>query len=226
MSRPMLVVVGAGPGLGAAVARHYLREGYDVALLARSAERLRALATELVAEGGQATPYPVDLADESATAEVVTGIGKRAGRIDVVHFNPSVTTMKSPLELSPHALLRDLRVGVAALLTVVQAARPFMSAGGRVTATGSVSADRPWKEAASVGVQKAALRNLVAAVDAELRDHDIRAVSVTVNGVIAPGGTFDPAVIAGALYAAAHQPADTWQTELAFPTAPASRSGN
>ena len=53
-----------------------------------------------------------------------------------------------------------------------------------MVATGSMAADQPWHEAASLGVQKAGLRNLVRSLDATLRDDGVRAVSVTVNGTL------------------------------------------
>ena len=67
-----------------------------------------------------------------------------------------------------------------------------MRAGARVTATGSMAADRPWNEAASLGVQKAGLRNLVRSIDTTLEPDGIRAVSVTVNGTLGAGTAFDP----------------------------------
>ncbi len=58
---------------------------------------------------------------------------------------------------------------MGALLTAVQAVRPYMSAGARVTVTGSMAADQPWHKAASLGVQKAGVRNLVHSLDATLK---------------------------------------------------------
>jgi NAD(P)-dependent dehydrogenase (short-subunit alcohol dehydrogenase family) len=111
-------------------------------------------------------------------------------------------------------------LGVGALLTAVQAARPFMGAGGRITATGSIAADRPSHTAASLGVQKAALRNLVQSIDRTLQPDGIRAVSVTVDGVIDrtdPASPLHPDGIAEALFAAAHQPEEHWSAELRHP---------
>jgi NAD(P)-dependent dehydrogenase (short-subunit alcohol dehydrogenase family) len=58
----------------------------------------------------------------------------------------------------------------------VQAIRPYLRLGSRVVVTGSVAADKPWKQAASLGVQKAGIRNLVHSLDATLAPHGIRAV--------------------------------------------------
>ncbi len=216
MSSPLIVVVGAGPGLGASVARRYGREGYDVVLLSRDAEELEQLGRSLTSDGVTTHWTALDVTDDAALRRAVTGAGERAGRIDVLHFNPSAFRHKDPLALSPDELLEDVRLGVGALLVAVQAARPFMTTGGRVTATGSMAADRPWNEAASLGVQKAGLRNLVRSVDATLAPQGIRAVSVTVNGALAPDTRFAPDHVAEALFAAAHQDPASWRDEIPF----------
>ena len=99
---------------------------------------------------------------------------------------------------------------------MVQAARPFLAAGSRVTVTGSMAADQPWHRAASLGVQKAGVRNLVHSLDAALADDGVRAVSVTVRGTLAREGDFTPDKVAAALLAAMRQPEDGWRTEVPY----------
>jgi NAD(P)-dependent dehydrogenase (short-subunit alcohol dehydrogenase family) len=217
VSNPLIVVVGAGPGVGASVARRFGRAAYDVALLARSADRLATLGKELQAEGITTGWTPCDITDAPALRAAITRFGERSGRIDVLHFNPSAFRQKNPLELSPDELLADVALGAGSLLTAVQAARSFMAAGARVTATGSIAADRPWHEAASLGVQKAALRNLVRSLDATLQPDGIRAVTVTVTGTLGEGEAFSHDRVAEAIWAAAHQPEDDWRSEVRHP---------
>ena len=216
MSNRVLVVVGAGPGVGASVARRFGRAGYDVALVARREEPLAALGEQLQGEGITTGWSALDITDEAALRAAVARFGGYAGRLDTRHFNPSAFTAKDPLSLTVDELLADLRLGVAPVLTAVQAARPFLRSGSRVVATGSMAADLPWHEAASLGVQKAGLRNLVRSLDAALRKDGIRAVSVTVNGTLKRGTAFDPDRVADALYAAAHQPEDAWRVEVPY----------
>ena len=213
---PLIVVVGAGPGLGAAVARRFGRAGYDVALLSRDQQQLDDLGAQLQSEGITTGWSAVDVTDETALRGAVARLAQHAGRLDVLHFNPSAFRHKDPLALTPDELLADVRLGVGALLTAVQAARPFMTAGARVTATGSMAADRPWHEAASLGVQKAGLRNLVRSLDTALRPDGIRAVSVTVNGTLEAGTAFDPKRVAEAIFAAGHQDEAQWRAELPY----------
>jgi NAD(P)-dependent dehydrogenase (short-subunit alcohol dehydrogenase family) len=220
MSNPVIVVVGAGPGMGASVARRFGREGFDAALIGLPAGELQALGEQLQGEGITAGWTPVDVTDQDGIREAVTRFGAHADRIDVLHYNPSAFRQKDPLALGVDELLEDVALGVGGLLTAVQAARPFMSRGARVTATGSMAADKPWHEAASLGVQKAGLRNLVRSLDRTLEPHGIRAVSVTVNGTLGRGTPFDPDLVADAIFAAAHQPEQAWRDEVPYDGAP------
>jgi len=217
MSNPVLLVVGAGAGVGASVARRFGRDGYDVALLARSPERLTALGESLQAAGVTTGWSAVDITDAAALTAAVQRFGGHAGHLDVLHFNPSLFRQANPLSLTADDLLDDVRLGVAPLLTLLQAARPFLRRGARVVATGSMAADQPWHEAASLGVQKAGLRNLVRSVDATLRDGGVRAVSVTVNGTLERGTELDPDRVGDAIFDAVHQPEESWRVEVPFP---------
>ncbi len=216
MSRPVIVVVGAGPGVSGSVARAFAREGYDVDLLGIHEDQLLTLAGQLEELGATVGHAVADLTDADAASAAIRRFGEHAGRIDVLHFNPSAFREKDPLELTVAELLEDVTLGVGALLVAVQAGRPFMSAGGRVTATGSMAADRPWHRAASLGVQKAGLRNLVHSLDATLAPDGIRAVSVTVRGTLAKEGPFTPDRVAEAILAAARQDESDWHSEVAY----------
>jgi NADP-dependent 3-hydroxy acid dehydrogenase YdfG len=216
MENKVLVVVGAGPGVGASVARRFGREGYDVALIARSAVTLERLGTELQEAGVTTGWTPVDITDAEALSASIGRFAKHLGHIDALHFNPSVFRHQDPLHVTATELLADLHVGVAALLTAVQAARPAMPSGARITATGSMAADHPWHEACTLGVQKAALRNLVHSLDTTLAPEGIRATSLTVRGTLAPDSPFSPDRIADAVWAAAQTPDDDWRSEVAY----------
>lgn len=216
MSSPAIVIVGAGPGVSGSVARVFAADGYDVGLLGTDETQLVELGDELRSGGVAAEWTVVDVTDVGAATAAVAGMGDRFGRIDVLHFNPSAFREKDPLELTVADLLEDLALGVGALLTALQAARPYMRSGGRVTVTGSMAADRPWHRAASLGVQKAGVRNLVHSIDTTLAPVGIRAVSVTVRGTLSREGAFAPARVAEAIRAAALQDEESWRTEVPY----------
>jgi NADP-dependent 3-hydroxy acid dehydrogenase YdfG len=214
MVKPVVVVVGAGPGVSGSVARLFAGKGYDVGLVGVQEPALAEL-REAIPDADVRTVV-ADLTDREAATLAIRNLGDHFRRIDVLHFNPSAFREKDPLELSVAELLQDVALGVGALLTTVQAARPYLSAGGRVTVTGSMAADEPWHRAASLGVQKAGVRNLVHSLDATLEPHGIRAVSVTVRGTLAKEGPFTPDRVAEAIHAAAFQDEDAWRSEVPY----------
>ena len=223
MSNRSVLVVGAGPGVSGALARRFATEGYDVALIGLLPEQLEPLAAELTGLAGldvRAVWREADVTDPGALTTAVRELASELGHVDVLHFNPSAFRQRTPLTLTVPELLDDVALGVGALLTSVQAARPSMGAGGRITATGSVAADKPWHEAASLGVQKAALRNLVRSLDRTVRTDGIRAASVTVDGVLEredESSPFHPNQVAEALYTAAVRAEEEWTDEVWHP---------
>ena len=217
MDNKVIVVIGAGPGVSGSVARRFADDGYDVGLIGADQGVIDELEADLEGRGATVGHACVDITDEEAARDAVRRLGEHTGRIDVLHFNPSAFREKDPLELTVSELLEDVTLGVGALLTTLQAARPFMGEGGRVTATGSMAADEPWNRAASLGIQKAGLRNLVHSIDATLKDDGIRAVSVTVRGTLGREGPFTPDKVAEAIHAAATRPDDdAWTSEVPY----------
>lgn len=214
--RPVIVVVGAGPGVSGSVARRFADEGYDVALVGQDQQVLDQLAADLEARGAAVGHAVADVTDEQAARDAVRRFGEHTGRIDVLHFNPSAFREQDPLTLTVDELLEDVALGVGALLTVVQAARPFMSAGGRISVTGSMAADEPWERAASLGVQKAGVRNLVHSLDKTLAGDGIRAVSVTVRGSLSREGAFTPDRVADAIWDAVATDDADWRSEVPY----------
>ncbi len=216
MSRPVILVVGAGPGVSGSVARRFADGGYDVALLGTDSQVLADLAGQVEARGAAVCSAEVDITDVGAASAAVAEVGEKWGHVDVVHFNPSAYRERDPLSLTVPELLEDVALGVGALLTVVQAARPFMSAGGRISVTGSMAADEPSHQAASLGVQKAGVRNLVHSLDATLAPDGIRAVSVTVRGALAREGAFTPDRVGEAIWSAVTADDDAWRSEVPY----------
>src|ERR1700761_8107978 len=92
-----IAIFGAGPGLGQAVARRFGREGFRVALVARTGKRLEAFAAELAAEGIEAAGFPADLAQLAGPARetpddrsgLIDAITERFGTIDVIQYAPA-----------------------------------------------------------------------------------------------------------------------------------------
>src|SRR4051794_14132935 len=98
---PVLLVIGAGPGVGGAVARRFGRAGYDVALVSRDPGQLEELGGSLQGEGITAGWSDLDITDPEAFRAAVDRFAAHGGRIDALHFNPSAFRAADPLQLSP-----------------------------------------------------------------------------------------------------------------------------
>lgn len=216
-SRPLLVVIGAGPGVGMATARRFAAAGYDIGLIGRSASRLQALADELTAEGARVGFAVGDAGDPDSLTAALRGLTDHTERLDVLLHNLDAYTTVRPSELTAAGLLQDVAVGAGSFLTAVQAVLPLLRTQhtGTLLATGSGVADRPAVSAATLGPQKAVLRNLVQALARELGPEGIHVATVTVYGDIAPGTPFAPEVVAGLYADLVAQTTDdpaSWQT--------------
>jgi NAD(P)-dependent dehydrogenase (short-subunit alcohol dehydrogenase family) len=219
MTSKAIVVVGAGPGLGMAVARKFGNAGYDVGLIARNEAKLAALGEALQAEGITTGWATADVSDSAELAAAVKRIATHTGQVDALHFNVSILREVPAVDLTAAQLLADLAAGTAALLTAFQAARPYMSAGSVVLATGGGTADGPWAKAGSLGVQKAALRNLAMAIDAGVRPDGIRAACVTIYGTLVEGTPFAPDRVADVFLDLANRAGgsgDDWRPDISF----------
>ena len=214
---PHLLVVGAGPGIAAATARRFGRDGSAVSLVARRPDALRTLQRELGDEQIAAGWRAADAGDADALTEAIEELVTETGPVDVLLHNVSVGREVVPGELTPQQLAADLATGVVSLQTAVHAVLPGMRAlgSGTVLATGSGAADRPLTALASLGVQKAALRSLAQVLAQGLAAEGVHVATVTILGFVGEGEQIEPDRVA-ALYAqlAAETagPRDAWRS--------------
>lgn len=91
MNKPVAIVTGAQRGIGAAIARKLGRDGFALALVARSADALRTFAGELAGEGIEAEAFPADVSDASQVEGLLKGVQERFGRLDALVNNAGIT---------------------------------------------------------------------------------------------------------------------------------------
>src|SRR5262245_31797616 len=127
MSQPVCVVVGVGPGNGAAFAERFAKEGYAVALLARSTSLIDDLAARL--PGAKA--YACNVADTASVQSALDAVRKDLGEADVVIYNAGSGVWGSVEEISPAQLEAALQVNTVGLLTVSQGVLQGMKAKGK-----------------------------------------------------------------------------------------------
>jgi NAD(P)-dependent dehydrogenase (short-subunit alcohol dehydrogenase family) len=86
---PTIAIVGAGPGLGLSIAKVFGRNGFSVALVARTREKLDRLAAELAESGVEAEGFAADIMDRSSLTAAFDRIKDRFGAVDVLEYSPA-----------------------------------------------------------------------------------------------------------------------------------------
>ncbi|MFI9170042.1 SDR family NAD(P)-dependent oxidoreductase [Streptomyces lincolnensis] len=193
---PTLAIVGAGPGMGLAIARTFGGRGFDTALIARTKENLDTLVDQLGQEGITAAAFPADVLDRASLTDALDAAKARFGTIDVLEYSPAPhspvpgITLAAPSEATVENLQPQIEYifygAVAAARTVLPAMREA-GAGTLLFTTGGGSVD-PVPMLANVNAPAAALRNWVLNLDKELAGSGVHAAHVAINVWIGEGG--------------------------------------
>ncbi|MGI9159653.1 MAG: SDR family NAD(P)-dependent oxidoreductase [Saprospiraceae bacterium] len=211
-----LLLIGMGPGMGLSIARRFGRAGFEILMMARNADKLRQLSDTLKAEGIASQGFPADIADPDAFRAALDQVVQAHPDIDILHYNASAYNPALPSEIRLDVFLSDLNVNVTGALLAAQAVLPQMRARGAgvLFLTGGGTALRAPAMLASLGVGKAAMRNLAFSLYDECGPQGIRVATVTIRGMIAPGTAFDPDAIAGKFWEMYEQRAEKWEAEV------------
>jgi len=210
-----LLLVGTGPGLGAAIARRFAREGYRLTLVARSEA---TIAQELRAAGADVAVVQADAGDPGRLRAALSSLFAGPGAPDVVIYNAALMTFDELLTVSPEQLADAYAVDVIGGVLTAQLAVPAMrvAGGGTLLFTGGGFADALPASLATLSLGKVALRAVATMLARQLRDDDIHAGSLTILGQIAAGTPFDPDSIADAYWAICNEQRDAWREEYRF----------
>ncbi|MFD6161969.1 SDR family NAD(P)-dependent oxidoreductase [Nocardia sp. NPDC060256] len=198
------IVVGAGPGLGAAAARRFGREGHPVGLIARSAANLAEIADGLNSESITTATESADVTDEKALTDALGALCERLGPIEVVLFSPrpSLDWIKPVLDTTPSDIQSALALNVVAAATVVRAVVPDMRHQGHGTllfTTGGAAVE-PHRDRAVSGIAYAAESAYTRMLHDTLAGDGVHAAQVTVVGPIGPGARHEPDAVAEELW--------------------------
>lgn len=191
-----IAIVGAGPGMGAAIARIFGAQGFDVALIARNRGKLDAIVAELASAGITAAAFPADILDHDALRGALAAAAERFDGIDVLEHSPNVSLdefgLTIPSRTTPADVQRQLDFQFYSALVATEAVLPLMRTRGSGTllfTTGAGSVE-PIRMLANVNAAHAALRNWVLNLHNELAADGIQAAHVAIGvfvGDTAPG---------------------------------------
>lgn len=218
--RPLVIITGVGPGTGSAMVRRFHDGGYQVAMLARTVERL----TDLESELPNAFAVPCDVADPAALAAALDAIEQRAGIPKVVIHNAVGGAFGNFLDIDPQVLQQNFQINVMALLHLARWAAPRMEAagGGALLVTGNTSAVRGKAAFAGFAPSKAAQRILAESIAREMGPRGVHVSFMMIDAVIdvpwararmadKPDDFFiKPSDIAGEAWHVTHQPRSAW----------------
>lgn len=213
-----VVIVGAGPGLGLAIARRFARDGFSVALVARNGQRLAGMVEELRDAGGSGHAFVADAADPEELRSALAAVRSALGDPSVLVHHVSVPVAGTPTKVSYADFSRGLAGGIGALLVAAQEVVPAMRAvrRGTILVTGSGLAFNASASYCGLAVQKAGVRALALSMAQELRPAGIHVATVTVEGLIQPEGYYDPDRIAEEFWGLHVEPPDAWRTEIRY----------
>jgi NADP-dependent 3-hydroxy acid dehydrogenase YdfG len=199
-----IVIVGAGPNLGAAVARRFGREGMAVGLVARNAEKLEALAGELRGEGIETDYATADIRDSAALSRSIAALADRLGAAEVLEYSPLPARefMKPLLETTVDDVRGPLEFSVLGAVAAVTAVLdPMLDAGrGTILFTTGGAAINPYPARAGVGISFAGEVAYARMLHDELSDRGIHVGHTAIGGQIAPGADHEAADVADVLW--------------------------
>lgn len=186
--RSSIFIVGAGPGIGAATATRFARAGWTVILGGRHRARLDPMVDALQSEGHVAEAVQVDAVDAAQLRAVMGEADRRAGGLSAVLFNAATVRQQDLFSMTDAEVADDLAVNILGGIHTIRAAHTlFEQRGGVILLTGGGLALAPHAAFASLGLGKAALRNLVEGLAPDLAQRNIRIAIATVGTPIAPG---------------------------------------
>jgi short-subunit dehydrogenase len=201
-------IIGMGPGLGLAIARRFGRAGFAIGMVARKQETLAAAGEALDADGITCASVVADAASEASLGNAIAELTALQGDAQILIYNAFTDHRVLPTQLSLEDMIADFRVNVGGALVAMQAVAPAMirHGNGAILMTGGGYALRPAAGRSSLGLSKAALRNLAMCLALELEPQGVRVGTVTIFGQIKPNTVFSPEQIAEEFFAIAHEP--------------------
>jgi len=215
------LIVGAGFGISASVARHFAALGVKVALAARNVQKLEPLI-----QGTGTLAFSADASDPESVAQLFQQVCDRMDEPDIVVYNASARIQGPLAELDPSAVQRALAVtAFGGFLVTQQAAKRMLPRGhGAILLTGATASVKGFAHSAAFAMGKFALRGLAQSAAREFGPKGIHVAHFIIDGGVRaahrqdpadrPDSTLDPEAIAQAYIDVLRQPRSAWSQEV------------
>jgi NAD(P)-dependent dehydrogenase (short-subunit alcohol dehydrogenase family) len=225
--RPVAVVVGVGPGTGAALARRFAG-GYRVALVARTIDYLETLAGEIRAGGGEAFEAPADVGNFPEVAEAFSAIRQKLGDPEILLYNAGSGIWGTIADITAAQYEAAWRVNaLGAFLCAKEVAPAMVERGhGVMLFTGATAGVKAGPRSAAFGPAKFAMRGLAQSLARDLGPRGIHVAWINIDGGIdiprvrrgnphfKDEDLLRPDAIADTYWHLAHQDRSAWTMEL------------
>jgi NAD(P)-dependent dehydrogenase (short-subunit alcohol dehydrogenase family) len=184
------LIVGAGSGLSASLARLFAKEGMTLALAARRIEKLTQLSSEI-----GATSFACDASKPDEVERLFIDVESKLSSPTVVVYNPSFRVRGPFVDLDPIEVAKTLDITAYGGFLVAQAAakRMLNQGGGAIFFTGASASIKGYPQSAPFAMGKFALRGLAQSIARELAPKNIHVAHFVIDGVIRATASQDPA---------------------------------
>jgi NAD(P)-dependent dehydrogenase (short-subunit alcohol dehydrogenase family) len=186
LNAKVAAILGVGPGLGAAVARRFAREGFAVALMARNEDGLSGIRQEIEEDGGAALSISADATDPASVEAAFGRVREGLGDPEIFVYNAGAFQMGGILEIPPDRFDECFRANCAGAFYAAQQVLPAMVEAGRGTIllTGATASLRGSARFSALAVGKFGLRALAQSMAREVGPQGIHVAHVVIDGQI------------------------------------------
>jgi meso-butanediol dehydrogenase / (S,S)-butanediol dehydrogenase / diacetyl reductase len=184
----VIVITGAGVGLGRALARRFAAEGEQVVLLGRTLSKVEAAAKEI---GERAMAVQCDVSSPDAVRKAFAAIIKKHPRIDVLINNAAIFEPFRIVDATDQQIMGAVTANLAGPMLCVRAAVPMMGKGSHIINVTSESVDMPFPHLSVYQATKAGAERFAKSMHQELEPEGIRVSCVRAGQMFEEGKTWD-----------------------------------
>ena len=193
-----IIIIGMGKGLSLGIAKKFGKEGYEVGMISRNEENLKAYQSALALENITSFYAAADVSSELALTNALAILKNKMSHITVLQYNAVDYRMVHVLEETAETLTNGFKISVANVITAVKYLLPtLMENKGSVLLTGGGTANYPYASMSSISLGKAGIKNLTFQLNEALKDKNVFVGTLTICNMITDDSvTHNPTILA------------------------------
>ncbi|WP_300979193.1 SDR family NAD(P)-dependent oxidoreductase [Flavobacterium sp.] len=217
--KKLITIIGAGPGISQGVAEKFGSEGFKIALIARTEEKLQQQVMDLAKKGIDATYAIADVGNEESLKNAILQIKEKEGHAEVILYNAAAVSVMDILDQNWETIKNEMDINVGGYFNLMKMVVPYCLKENKgklfVTNGGfALGGDDQWT---SLSVGKAALRNLVQAFQKKTIGTNVHIAQLTVCGFVnSEDEKYSPKAIAEQYWKLYNQTKDNFEEEIIY----------